>query len=57
MIKLKLDKSVGERIMVLRSDRGYTRTTFEEYLQNFYMKLKQIKKGFLLIHYKALQEL
>lgn len=30
MIRLKLDKSIGERIMILRSERGYTRKTLAE---------------------------
>ncbi len=49
MIRLKLDKSVGERIMVLRSERGYTRRTLAEFAgisSKFLYEIETNKKVF-----------
>ena len=49
MIRLKLDKSIGERIMILRSERGYTRKTLAELAgisSKFLYEIETNKKGF-----------
>ena len=49
MIRLKLDKSVGERIMILRNERGYTRKTLAELAgisSKFLYEIETGKKGF-----------
>ena len=49
MIRLKLDKSVGERIMILRNERGYTRKTLAELAgisSKFLYEIESGKKGF-----------
>lgn len=49
MIRLKLDKSVGERIMILRNERGYTRKTLAELAgisSKFLYEIEINKKGF-----------
>lgn len=49
MIKLGLDKSIGERIMILRNERGYTRNTLAEFAgisSKFLYEIETNKKGF-----------
>lgn len=49
MIRLELDKSVGERIMILRNERGYTRKALAEFAgisSKFLYEIETNKKGF-----------